>query len=234
MQTPTRRFRLALLLSLLLLSGFTIYAHKALEATLSSKTGNGKTGFFGRTADPSAASPNAIAHKQTEPPTQTETTATAAAADPALAPAQSGGSFALTRAVVATTGGLSTGGSFGLNSSVGQTAAGTMSGGGFASSNGFQTGSGCTAPTIASQPNGQTVCAGASVTFAVTANGSGLSYQWRKNGNPISSAIASSLTIAATTAADTGSYDVSVSNACGNIASNAAALVVNPLTAITT
>jgi hypothetical protein len=67
----------------------------------------------------------------------------------------------------------------------------------------------------------------------VTANGGGLSYQWRKDGNPISGATTSSLTLAATTKADEGSYDVSVSNACGNISSNAVALIVNVLTAIT-
>jgi hypothetical protein len=56
-----------------------------------------------------------------------------------------------------------------------------------------------TAPTITVQPSNQTVTAGATATFSVTATGSGLTYQWRRNGTPIGGATSSSYTTPATT-----------------------------------
>ncbi len=56
-----------------------------------------------------------------------------------------------------------------------------------------------TAPTITVQPANQTVTAGATATFSVTATGSGLTYQWRRNGTPIGGATSSSYTTPATT-----------------------------------
>jgi hypothetical protein len=56
-----------------------------------------------------------------------------------------------------------------------------------------------TAPTITVQPVSQTRTAGATATFSVTATGSGLAYQWRRNGTPISGATSSSYTTPATT-----------------------------------
>ena len=56
-----------------------------------------------------------------------------------------------------------------------------------------------TAPTITVQPANQTVTAGATATFSVTATGSGLTYQWRRNGTNIGSATSSSYTTPATT-----------------------------------
>jgi hypothetical protein len=87
--------------------------------------------------------------------------------------------------------------------------------------------------TITSQPSGQTVCAGNSATFSVTATGSGLNYQWRKNGANIAGATSSSYTIASAATADTGTYDVVVVG-CDTVTSNAATLTVNPSTTITT
>ena len=58
---------------------------------------------------------------------------------------------------------------------------------------------GGTAPTITVQPANQTVTAGATATFSVTATGSGLTYQWRRNGTNISGATSSSYTTPATT-----------------------------------
>jgi len=86
----------------------------------------------------------------------------------------------------------------------------------------------CTQPQIGTHPQSQTVLVGGSVTFSVTATGTApLSYQWRKNGIPISGATGSSYTISSVTTADAGSYDVVVSNACGSATSNAATLTVN-------
>ncbi len=86
------------------------------------------------------------------------------------------------------------------------------------------------APAITAQPAAQTVTAGQTATFAVTATGSSpLAYQWRKNGASLSGATASSYTTPATTTADSGSaFDVVVGNAVGSATSTAAILTVNP------
>ena len=85
-----------------------------------------------------------------------------------------------------------------------------------------------TGPTIATQPQAQTVTAGAGATFTVAANGTGpLSYQWMKGATDIAGATNASYTIAATAAADAGSYSVKVSNSVGTVTSSAAVLTVN-------
>src|SRR5204862_96211 len=84
------------------------------------------------------------------------------------------------------------------------------------------------APTITTQPASQTVSAGQTATFTVTAAGTApLSYQWQKNGTARRSADPASYTTPATTAADNGNqFTVVVSNAVGSVTSNAAALTV--------
>jgi hypothetical protein len=70
-------------------------------------------------------------------------------------------------------------------------------------------------PRITQQPPASlTVCVGQSVTLRVTATGTGLRYQWRRNGTPIPGATQSSYTIAAVQPADSGIYDVIVSGEC--------------------
>ncbi len=85
------------------------------------------------------------------------------------------------------------------------------------------------APTITTQPVNQTVTAGQTATFTVTANGTApLSYQWQKNGANIAGATSASYTTPATTTSDSGStFDVVVSNSAGTATSNAATLTVN-------
>jgi hypothetical protein len=85
------------------------------------------------------------------------------------------------------------------------------------------------APSITSQPAPQTVTAGQSATFTVTATGtSPLAYQWQKNGTNLSGATSSSYTTPATTSDDNGSmFDVVVSNTAGSVSSHQAALRVN-------
>jgi hypothetical protein len=87
------------------------------------------------------------------------------------------------------------------------------------------------APAITAQPSNQTVTAGQTATFSVTAAGTPpLSYQWNKNGTAISGANAATYTTPATATTDSGAqFNVVISNAFGNIASNPAALTVNPL-----
>ena len=86
------------------------------------------------------------------------------------------------------------------------------------------------APSITSQPGNQTIFAGQTATFSVTANGtSPLSYQWRKNGAAIGGATSSSYTTPAETTSDSGAlFSVVVSNSAGSVTSNNATLTVNP------
>ncbi len=89
-----------------------------------------------------------------------------------------------------------------------------------------------TAPTIATQPQNQTVTAGANATFTVVANGTApLTYQWTKNGTAISGATSATLTLNATTATDAGTYAVTVTNSVGSVTSSGAMLTVNAPTA---
>jgi hypothetical protein len=85
------------------------------------------------------------------------------------------------------------------------------------------------APTITTQPTSQTVTAGQTATFTVSATGTApLSYQWRKNGTAISGATSSSYTTPATTSSDNGAqFTVVVSNSAGSITSNPATLTVS-------
>jgi hypothetical protein len=92
-----------------------------------------------------------------------------------------------------------------------------------------------TAPKITSQPTSQTVAAGASVTFTVTASGSPApTYQWRKNGTNMSGATNSSLVLSAVSSADAASYSVIATNSAGAAASENAMLYVQSAPIFTT
>lgn len=100
---------------------------------------------------------------------------------------------------------------------------------------GYAGASGAFAPAITAQPASQTVNAGANVTFSVTASGTApLTYQWRKGGNPIGGATASSYVINGAATNDAGSYDVVVTNGAGSVTSTAAILTLNKLAQIIT
>jgi Abnormal spindle-like microcephaly-assoc'd, ASPM-SPD-2-Hydin/Immunoglobulin I-set domain/Immunoglobulin domain len=85
------------------------------------------------------------------------------------------------------------------------------------------------APSITTQPSSQTITAGQTATFSVTASGTApLTYQWRKNGTAISGATSASYTTPAETTSDNGAqFTVVVTNSAGNATSNAATLTVN-------
>lgn len=70
-------------------------------------------------------------------------------------------------------------------------------------------------PAITKQPEDAMVCAGKSAIFTVAASGSGLSYQWRKNGFAIAGETGSSLSINSVSDAHKGVYSVAITNACG-------------------
>jgi len=88
-------------------------------------------------------------------------------------------------------------------------------------------------PTVTSQPQGRMSELGGTVSLSVTASGTGpLSYQWRKDGQPlIESATISGvnlpvLALAGLVATDTGSYDVVITNVAGMTTSQAATVLV--------
>jgi len=81
-------------------------------------------------------------------------------------------------------------------------------------------------PSITEHPADQIVCEGDAVIFTVVAEGDGLSYQWRKDDEEIPGATESSYTIDSVSLADTGNYDVVVTNPCGSETSEAATLGV--------
>ena len=84
-------------------------------------------------------------------------------------------------------------------------------------------------PQITQQPVSQVVTLGAAATFTVGASGISPTYQWRKGGVAISSATGTSYTIPSVQTADSGSYDVVVTNPAGSATSAAAALTpLNP------
>lgn len=84
------------------------------------------------------------------------------------------------------------------------------------------------AATILTQPSNQTVAAFTTATFTVTASGvPAPTYQWQKDGTPISGATNSTLSISNASAANVGSYTVVVSNGLGgSVTSTAATLSI--------
>jgi len=81
--------------------------------------------------------------------------------------------------------------------------------------------------TITSQPTNVTVNEGQPATFTVSAAGTGLSYQWLKNSNPIGGANGPSYTIPSTTAADAGAFAVRITSGLTTVTSNTVTLTVN-------
>ncbi len=80
---------------------------------------------------------------------------------------------------------------------------------------------------ITTQPQNQSVVVGNIANFSVTASGTNLSYQWRKNGSNIVGATASSYSTPNAVAADDGSvFDVLISNGSGSLTSQEATLSI--------
>jgi len=83
------------------------------------------------------------------------------------------------------------------------------------------------APVISVQPASLTVDPLSTAVFSVTASGSPApTYQWLKNGNPISGWIYSTLTLSGVSSNDVASYQVVVSNSEGSVTSEPATLFV--------
>ncbi|MCC5843939.1 MAG: immunoglobulin domain-containing protein [Verrucomicrobia bacterium] len=82
-------------------------------------------------------------------------------------------------------------------------------------------------PAITTQPQDVTVGSGSPVTLTVEASGGGpLSYQWRKDGEPISGATGASYTLSSASLTASGVYSVEVSSPVGSVVSDNATLTV--------
>ena len=78
------------------------------------------------------------------------------------------------------------------------------------------------ATVITSAPAGKKVCEGTKETLTVTATGGGtMTYQWKKDGQDIAGATASSYEIASMNAASAGNYTVVATGACGSVSASA-------------
>jgi len=85
---------------------------------------------------------------------------------------------------------------------------------------------------ISGQPTNQAILVGGSAAFSVAATGTGLNYQWQKNGvaltegGHLSGSATSTLTVSGAAVADAGVYSVIVSNAFGAVTSAGAGLII--------
>jgi cyclophilin family peptidyl-prolyl cis-trans isomerase len=88
--------------------------------------------------------------------------------------------------------------------------------------------------SITSQPVAVTTAFNTGASFTVGADGSSLSYQWRKNGIPLPGPHGSTLALSNVTGLDAASYDVVVSNAAGSVVSASVTLtVITPVSIVT-
>lgn len=81
--------------------------------------------------------------------------------------------------------------------------------------------------SITQQPQSEMACVGGAATFSVVASGAGaLTYQWRRNGQPIPGANSAALELSNIAAGDAGQYDCIVESNCGSAVSEPATLRV--------
>ncbi len=76
------------------------------------------------------------------------------------------------------------------------------------------------APVITQQPTDQSAAVGQTATFAIAANGGGLSYQWYRNGQPVTGATSSAWTFTATAGDKDMAVQCRVQNGLGTTWSN--------------
>lgn len=81
---------------------------------------------------------------------------------------------------------------------------------------------------ISGQPVGTGLLAGDTYSMSVTARGANLTYQWLKNGNPISGANSATLTLANAQSTDGGSYSVVITSGIYTLTSATALVTVQP------
>lgn len=83
------------------------------------------------------------------------------------------------------------------------------------------------APVITSQPVAAEICEGGDILLASQATGSNLAFQWVKNGVNVPGAAGASLNIQNATVTDAGTYNVVVTNSCGQVTSVTVEIAVN-------
>ena len=89
----------------------------------------------------------------------------------------------------------------------------------------------CAPAAILAQPESVDACEGDMVTFTVDAQGTDISFQWRKNGVPIDGATSATFSINGVVVEDGDTYDCEITNACSTLLSDAVTLTVTgPLT----
>ena len=81
---------------------------------------------------------------------------------------------------------------------------------------------------ITTAPKSQSVVAGQPLTLSAVASGSGLAFQWKKDGTTISGETSATYTIASTTLATAGSYTVTVTSPQGALTSAPAIVTIDP------
>ncbi|MFM8179296.1 MAG: immunoglobulin domain-containing protein, partial [Candidatus Kapaibacterium sp.] len=91
-----------------------------------------------------------------------------------------------------------------------------------------------TPASITVQPVSQSVCDGSALNLSVTGAGGSLQYQWKKGGTDITGATSSTYTVNASSAADAGSYTVTVRNGCGSLTSETVTVTISTKPVITT
>ncbi len=79
---------------------------------------------------------------------------------------------------------------------------------------------------LTAQPQSQYVAAGATATLSVAATGTGLAYQWKKDGAPLAGATNAALVLAGASADSMGFYAVSVRGDAGSVESAVATVTV--------
>jgi hypothetical protein len=91
-------------------------------------------------------------------------------------------------------------------------------------------------PSISSQPTNLLLNVGDPASFSVTASGiPSPSYQWYKNGSPISGATGTNYSIGSVALTNIGTYSVVVSNSAGSVTSSGAVLAIySPMSGIPT
>ncbi len=87
--------------------------------------------------------------------------------------------------------------------------------------------SGFRAPKVREQPRSSDACVGTNVTLVADFTGTGLTYQWFRDGVAVNGAVANSLTITGVTAANAGKYYAVATGTCNlNVASDTATITV--------
>jgi len=86
--------------------------------------------------------------------------------------------------------------------------------------------SGFRPPVVKEQPRGGDVCVGSTLNLSTRVEGTGLMYQWFRNGVAVPGADANSLTVSSVSAANAGKYTVVVTGTCNQTVTSDTATVV--------